>query len=317
MHFAHSLEGRDSSEWQPLQQHLQAVSSLTSSRAQKFGAEGLGALVGLLHDLGKYSREFQDYIAGKHSSPDHATAGARQISQLVSGESRQDRFAAMIGAYCIAGHHAGLPDWGGERALSDRLKKELPVLDPVWRSELAPAASNLLPKNFKWHADPTMFAFQLAMLGRMVFSCLADADFRDTECFYTEAKGERVDRDWPALPDIVDALLGRFDAYMAELQARPGNTTLKDLRADVLAHARGKATLPRGVFTLNVPTGGGKTLASLGFALAHAKAHGMDRIIFGIPFAGARIETRRKEYRSVERMSLPPQERGSKQGLQH
>src|SRR2546429_9803422 len=124
MHFAHSVEGQGLDTWQPLASHLQEVSILASSRGQKFGAARLAALVGLLHDLGKYSREFQDYISGNGKSPDHATAGAREILRLAPAAGA-DRFAALIGAYCIAGHHVGLPDWGGERALSDRLKKDL------------------------------------------------------------------------------------------------------------------------------------------------------------------------------------------------
>src|SRR5262249_55732466 len=108
--------------------------------------------------------------------------------------------------------------------------------------------------------------------------------YRDTENFYVTARGGRIDRDWAALSAVIDGLLARFDIYMASLQARPGNPRLNRLRADVLDHARRKAILPRGVFTLNVPTGGGKTLASLGFALAHAKMHGLDRIVYAIPF---------------------------------
>jgi CRISPR-associated endonuclease/helicase Cas3 len=126
--------------------------------------------------------------------------------------------------------------------------------------------------------------FQLAMFGRMLFSCLVDADFRDTECFYAKAEGKSVDRDWPAIPAIADRLIHRFDTHMACLAGKAGANPLVRLRADILAHARGKASLPRGVFTLDVPTGGGKTLASLGFALDHAKTHGMERIVYGIPF---------------------------------
>ena len=137
MFFAHSLEGQDQSKWQPLPYHLSAVSALTSSRAQKFGAERLGAVVGLLHDLGKYSTAFQAYIAGNGASPDHATAGAREIQALAAGAAA-NRLAAVLGAYCIAGHHSGLPNWRGERALSDRLKKPLPELDPAWQRELTP-----------------------------------------------------------------------------------------------------------------------------------------------------------------------------------
>jgi CRISPR-associated endonuclease/helicase Cas3 len=283
MHFAHSIEGRPQDAWQPLPTHLRAVSLETSLRAKKFGAERLGALVGLLHDLGKYAQEFQDYIAGRGQGPDHATAGAREILRLAAS-SGPDRIAALIGAYCIAGHHAGLANWGGERALSDRLEKQLPALDPVWLTEMAPEASKLFPSDFKPRNDKSLVAFQLGMLGRMVFSCLVDADFRDTECFYASDKGEQPDRHWPALSAIVDGLVDRFDAHMARIAANAGDRPLRALRADILAHARSKAALPRGVFTLDVPTGGGKTLASLGFALDHARTHGMDRIIYGIPF---------------------------------
>jgi CRISPR-associated endonuclease/helicase Cas3 len=283
MFFAHSLNDRGQDAWQPLTVHLRTVAHLASSRAEKFGAGRLGALIGLLHDLGKYARAFQDYIEGRGASPDHATAGAREI-QTLAAAAGSDRIAALIGAYCIAGHHSGLPNWKGERALSDRLEKILPALDPAWRHELVPEASELFPKGFKPHADTRRHAFQLAMFGRMLFSCLVDADFRDTEAFYAGADATRIDREWPALPAIVDGLIGRFDTYMTDLKAKAGDSPLGSLRADILAHARSKAALPRGLFTLDVPTGGGKTLASLGFALDHARTHGMDRIVYGIPF---------------------------------
>src|SRR6185312_16533052 len=127
-------------------------------------------------------------------------------------------------------------------------------------------------------------AFQLAMLGRMLFSCLVDADYRDTEKFYAAAEGNGVDRDWPALAATIDGLIARFDAHMADMAAGAAGSPLGSLRAEILGHARGKATLSRGVFTFGVPTGGGKTLASLGFALDHAKTHHMERIVYGIPF---------------------------------
>jgi CRISPR-associated endonuclease/helicase Cas3 len=281
--FAHSWNSEDRAKWQSLREHLENVSSLTATRARKFDAERLGALIGLLHDIGKYSIEFQKYIVGETTSPDHATAGAQEIQNLAAS-SGLERIAALIGAYCIAGHHSGLSNWSGERALSERLKKELPTLDPAWQRELAPDASVLFPKNFKPHDDKSRAAFQLAMFGRMVFSCLIDSDRRDTECFYSHIEGKPVDRNWPALPTIVDGLIARFDAHMASIQAGADESPLARLRADILAHARGKAVPPRGVFTLDAPTGGGKTLASLGFALDHARAHGMDRIVYGIPF---------------------------------
>jgi CRISPR-associated endonuclease/helicase Cas3 len=283
MFFAHSLEGWNRDAWQKLAEHLQAVSWLTSLRAEKFEAGRLGSLIGLLHDLGKYAPEFQDYIVGLGPSPDHTTAGAREIQKL-AGPTGADRFAALIGAYCIAGHHAGLSNWSGDRALSERLKKKLPALDPSWQNELEPVAHGLFPTNFKRHEDGSRAGFQLAMFGRMLFSCLVDADYRDTEGFYTGAKGGSVDRDWPILAAIVESLVARFDLHMAGMAAGRADAPLGLLRAEILAHARGKASQPRGVFTLNVPTGGGKTLASLGFALDHAKLHRMHRIVYGIPF---------------------------------
>lgn len=281
MFFAHSVEGQPKDTWQPLLEHLRQVSQLTSLRAAKFGAEHLGALIGLLHDLGKYAPAFQAYIEGRGMSPDHATAGAVEIQKLAVAA---ERLPCLLGAYCIAGHHSGLSNWTGDRALLDRLKKELPPLDQAWQRELTIEASGLFPKNFKPHPDKSFMALQLAMFGRMLFSCLVDADFRDTEAFYTHVKGQTVDRAWAALGDIVHDLIARFDAHMGRIQAGAADTALNRLRSDILAHARGKAALPRGVFTLDVPTGGGKTLVSLGFALDHAKAHGMDRIVYGIPF---------------------------------
>ncbi len=171
MFYAHSIAGRDRDAWQPLAAHLEAVSMLTSLRAGKFRAARLGAVIGLLHDLGQYAREFQDYIAGRGPSPDHATAGAREIQKLANTVG-PDRFATLIGAYCIAGHHAGLSNWRGDRALSERLKKQLPALDLAWQRELAPEAGGLFPAGFRWHEDGSHAGFQLAMLGRMLFSCL-------------------------------------------------------------------------------------------------------------------------------------------------
>jgi CRISPR-associated endonuclease/helicase Cas3 len=151
-----------------------------------------------------------------------------------------DRFAALIGAYCIAGHHAGLSNWRGERALSERLTKNLPALDSIWQQELAPEASDLFPAGFRWGADKTRAPFQLAMLGRMVFSCLVDADYSDTETFYAEAEGRSVDRSWPALAKIIDRLIARFDAHMKELEVAAGESPLGRLRADIRDHPRSK-----------------------------------------------------------------------------
>jgi len=283
MYFAHSVEDQDRARWQGLADHLLNVSELAAARSSKFGAGRLGALSGMLHDLGKYTEGFQAYIAGNGESVDHSTAGAQEVLRMVSG---QDRIAAQLAAYSIAGHHSGLPDRISETSsLSDRLKKALPPLAANWKNEISPDATTLSPLGFKLHIDqPSLRPFQLAMLGRMVFSCLVDADYVDTERFYAASRGETVDRDWQALTAIVSKLLVRFDDFMLNKQETSSETPINILRREILLHVREKAALPKGVFTLNVPTGGGKTLTSLAFALDHARIHGMDRIIYGIPF---------------------------------
>lgn len=279
MWYAHSLPDRGQLDWQLLSRHLRGVSALSAERGAKFGAERAAALAGLLHDLGKYTLEFQARLEGGESV-DHATAGAREIMGLAS--RADDRSIAEIVAHAIAGHHGGMPDSVGEASLDARVKRRLPALDPAWRDEIAPIADGLMPANFDWRVgEKTKLAYQMAFLGRIIFSCLVDADFRDTEEFYTGAKGESVPRDWPRLPDIADELLARFDRHMANKRA---DTPINVLRAQILNHVRSRATETRGLFTLTVPTGGGKTLASLAFALEHAKRHGLERIIYAIPF---------------------------------
>jgi CRISPR-associated endonuclease Cas3-HD len=211
MWYAHSLpDSGDKSRWQSLAFHLKGVEKLSGQSGAKFRAGKAAALAGLLHDLGKYTLEFQRRLEGA-DSVDHATAGAQEI--LALGAQAADRCIAEIIAHAIAGHHAGMPDSNGETSLDTRLKKQLPALDPVWREEIAPIAEGLTPEGFTWRSNGR--ASQLAFFGRMVFSCLVDADYRDTEAFYATVKGETVDRDWPCLRNNVDDYIARFDRYMA------------------------------------------------------------------------------------------------------
>lgn len=288
MFAAHSIEGRPESEWQPLAEHLRAVADLAAVRGAKFGAGGAAALAGLLHDLGKYSAAFQRRIRGSGASVDHATAGAQMVRDLAPGGI--DRGTAELLAYAIAGHHGGLPDREAESgSLSERLCKCIEPLDPSWRDEIRPISSGLFPEAFR--PEPGMLPFQLGFLGRMIFSCLVDADYRDTEAFYAAADGREVERDWPPLPEIVDRLLVALDSRFLAMQTAASASTVNRLRAEILTHVRSKAAEPPGRFTLTVPTGGGKTLASLAFALEHARHHRLDRIIYAIPFTSVIDQT--------------------------
>jgi CRISPR-associated endonuclease/helicase Cas3 len=242
-----------------------------------------------MHDIGKCSGAFQTYIGapegGRARGPDHSTAGAREV---VAG------FCAWPGhmlAAAIAGHHAGLPDF-------DSLKRRLDTSSiepyPGWQAEAGtlPAVQALSPT--KHFGLSPRRGFMQAFLTRMLFSCLVDADWIATERFYAGVHGEAVERgNFPG----VAALRDRLRAHMAGFRTaapRPVN----QLRNQVLDHAIGKAALPPGLFTLTVPTGGGKTLASLAFALEHAAHHGMRRVVMVIPYTSI-IEQTASVYRDA------------------
>lgn len=289
MYYAHSTERPDKSNWQILPDHLREVVALAMQFGDAFGAARAAALAGWLHDLGKYAEKFKLYIDGKGKSCDHSTAGAVAVLELVRSGS-EDGIMGELVAYGIAGHHAGLPDrtGGSGSSLNDRLKKKIPIVDPIWKTEVKMETSNLVPVNFSLRQDENRPHFQLALLGRMIFSCLVDADFLDTEEFYARVAGTPIDRKWPNLPGHTLRLISRLDAYMndkiARLSAVERDAPLNVLRGKILAHVRNQATMPKGVFTLDVPTGGGKTLASLAFALDHARTWGMTRIVYAAPF---------------------------------
>jgi CRISPR-associated endonuclease/helicase Cas3 len=274
--YAHSTELTDKADWQPLQQHLMQVGTLAADFARTFGGQVLADPAGRLHDLGKYTEPFQLRLEGKFRKVDHATWGARIAL---------DRYGPLFGhlmAYGIAGHHAGLANGkvGTIRtSLRDRLESPLPELLPAWQQELSlPEISELrLPEGFQPRPDRGMF--QLTLLARMLFSCLVDADFIDTDEFYRriESRPPRQREDSPSLL----ALRERLDIRLATFQA---DSEVNHLRADILTHVRKQSVHEPGLFSLTVPTGGGKTLASLAFALDHAIAHGLRRVIFVIPF---------------------------------
>jgi CRISPR-associated endonuclease/helicase Cas3 len=273
--------------------HLRGAEGLAARFARPFRAEKAARLAALFHDLGKYSQPFQARLRGAATPVDHSTAGARELHALAATlPDRWDQIMADLLAYAVAGHHGGLPD---RSSLTERLNDDIPPLDPVWRQEVSFDPRGLKPD---LQPHPSLMAFQLGFLGRMIFSCLVDADYQDTERFYDAANGTRSDRDWPRLPDVVGSLIAAFDAYMADKQSRAEDTSVNRLRRDILAHVRGQAAEQPGLFTLTVPTGGGKTLATLGFALDHARRHGLERVIYAIPFTSV-IEQTADTFRSV------------------
>ena len=275
--FAHSTPNPDRSDWQSLPEHLKSVGQGAGEFAAAFGAEALATVIGHLHDLGKYTLPFQARLCGDPRRVDHSTWGARIAQQ---------RFGSMgqLLAYGIAGHHAGLANGQGEgerTPLNERLMAQLPDLQAAWEKDIALPAQLIPPTAFKPYQTRDRHPFQLALLTRMLFSCLVDADFLDTECFYNAAEKRTDHRNTGSAPPTLEALRGQLDQHLGEFSA---NSDVNRLRAEVLRHVRQQAEHVPGLFSLTVPTGGGKTLASLAFALDHAIRHGLRRVIFVIPF---------------------------------
>lgn len=274
--YAHSGTKGDRSDWQKLEDHLVQVAALAAERAAHLGLAEAARLAGAFHDFGKNDPAFDRVLQGKGDRVDHSTAGGKLLCDRAT---RQTRFAAEALAQVILGHHAGLPDsFGTPAALSSRLSgfvDSIPkAVTAAAQVDLLPAANELLAK-----CRPGSLGFDMALAGRMVFSCLVDADFRDTEAFYGQT--DQNHRDWPTLEQVLPAMRAAFDTCMASFPASPA---LNELRGEILRHIRAQARRPPGLYTLTVPTGGGKTLASMGFALDHAAAHGHRRIIYAIPY---------------------------------
>lgn len=267
-----------------LEAHLRAVGDLAGEYASSFGASEWGRLAGLWHDLGKYSSAFQSYIAresgfdpeahieGGKGRVNHSSAGALHAVEKLGGKGR-------LLAYLIAGHHAGLPDWHSDEyalsALSQRLEdgRHLQAISNVIipRDVLHPAISPA--------AKPLGDKEGLALWLRMLFSCLVDGDFLDTEKFMDGKKAQPRGAFSP-----IEELLEKFDEWMTKLTADANPTPVNRVRAGVLRQCRERASDTPGLFSLTVPTGGGKTLSGLAFALMHAVRHQKRRIIYVIPY---------------------------------
>lgn len=274
-------------EWHEhhLDEHLRGVAMIAADFANHFGSSNWANIAGLWHDLGKYSMEFQRYIKtvsgydaeahieGAPGRVDHSTAGAIHAVRQFGAHGR-------ILAYLIAGHHAGLPDWNSAetrgKALSIRLGAEQNhLLDRI--------PTQIIPQQILIQTKPTTKlrggAEGLHLWLRMLFSCLIDADRLDTEAFMDEKNAAARS----GYCDIAD-LMTRFDKHMAAFSMSADNTPVNAVRADILRQCREKAVLAPGLFSLTVPTGGGKTLSGMAFALRHAIQHKKPRIIYVIPY---------------------------------
>ena len=274
--FAHSVENRPETEWETLEAHARRVAAAARRRADPFGAGDLAAALGLLHDHGKAKPAFQDKLRGTSADVPHSGEGARTFMGLVP--------MGRALAAAVAGHHGRLPD---PDRLADRIRTAQDLALPDWCG-----LPSLSPTVHLEHGTANSFPYRLQFLVRMLYGALTDADDRETGAFYAEAEGRSV----PDRADVItDAMRGTFDAHMATFG---GGGPVNGLRREVLRHARAMAAADPGLFTLTVPTGGGKTLTSLGFALDHALCHDMRRLIYVIPYTSI-VEQTADAFREV------------------
>jgi len=258
-----------------------------------------GELIGWWHDIGKFAPKWQAYLESKadpHQAEvmekiDHATAGAQHA---VSTHG----ILGHLLAFGIAGHHSGLLDSGAGNPLAGtqkgRLDKQVDFQPDDAPEELLKLPIPPLPDFLKCASGP-QHTFSLCLFVRMLYSCLVDADFLATESFMSAEKHRTRNQPPPKPLEAIKALL---DQHIARFGVPSPDDTVNRMRAEVVQNCREAAAKSPGLFTLTVPTGGGKTLSSLAFALEHAIRHGQQRIICVVPFTSI-IEQNAEVIRSI------------------
>ena len=286
-YYAHTTSDPSKIDWQPLQEHLQNVAALAAEYASAFGAGEWGAVAGLLHDLGKYSSDFQRRLEGCRDPVDHSTAGALEARKRLGGQSRPLE-------YVVAGHHGGLHDFYGFQppGLDEKLHNGGKLPDySAYHAEIE--IPSRLPVSSALRTILSDSPFSRAFFIRMLFSCLVDADSLDTERFADP--GRAAIR---GTYDPVDRLADTFFRDMDALTGSAAPTPINSLRQRIFEECLKMAERPPGLFTLTVPTGGGKTRASLAFALRHMQRYNLRQIVYVLPYTSI-IEQNAKVFRGI------------------
>jgi len=316
---------------QELYEHLEGVANLAKFHAGKIGMGDYGELLGLLHDVGKYSAEFQKYITdaikkdapqfnpdedeefedptGKKGKIDHSTAGAQFLSRK-NNLSNAHKILMQILSLSLVSHHSGLIDclttdnsgtWDSySRRLSkhenkthwqeclknvdERILKRIDAIlvDKSFTKPFEEKCRDILRSAPESNPHSAVAQFQLGLLVRFLFSILIDADRQDTaDSEKPKMAQHRQQGNYRSWDELIDRLENKYETFET-------NNRVDEIRTEISMHCLHAAQRPKGLFTLTVPTGGGKTLASLRFALHHAKhhvkEHSINRIVYVIPF---------------------------------
>ena len=327
-------------EIQTLETHLSEAGEICSAFASKIGLANVGLLLGLLHDFGKYSQKFQNYIKSaeglinqedeqwvdakkKKGTIDHSSAGAIYVFNALSKLARNKGYGELVGqimALCIASHHSGLIDVisldnvktfhkrmlkpeedtyfeecvgaapsaflsSVDSLIDTELVKSVIMLTRRFNEDFGPSqdcksSGQVAPSHKSEKHPPLQPYFHLGFLTRFLFSCLIDAD-RLNSAEFEEPERKQVRRnnagpvDWERATKALENKLQEFGG---------SEHYVNQIRAEIADNCLEKAIQAQGLYTLTVPTGGGKTYASLRYALNHAKKHNLDRIIYVIPF---------------------------------
>ncbi|MEI6647171.1 MAG: CRISPR-associated helicase Cas3' [bacterium] len=293
MIYAHSLADRPKTDWQSLSQHASSVASIGAEFSKVFSASDWGYTAGILHDVGKARKPFQDMLAGlrtKGKDTQHAVYGAKAAF---------DRGSLPL-AFAVAGHHAGLHDISDLQEAVDQIAADdsFVLSKTITDPNIYFPNENSLPKSVlnALNTSPQN-TLPLEYFTRMLFSCLIDADRLDS-AFWAGMGKDTAKLAIPSLPLDGVALLERVKDERERKRIANPNSSLSDIRNKIFDSAITAGDKPQGFFSLTVPTGGGKTLAAMAYALAHAKKHSLRRIIVVIPYLSI-IEQNAAEYRRI------------------
>ena len=269
-------------EVQTITEHLKNTAKLADDFAKVFGAGEYAKQLGLAHDIGKYSDAFQKRIWENAPKTDHATAGAQEVLTI-----NKENAVGMVAAYCIAGHHSGLLNGGSCHDTSDTAVSLYARRNKSLKDDYRKYAKEISLSPMNSHPDMQFLSapgagrnyFSLAFWTRMLFSCLVDADYLDTELFADYGISNRKSG------ESIEQLKVRLDRYINDKKLLNGSKGINMLRSNILHNCievgkHGTDSL----YSLTVPTGGGKTIASMAFALNQALALKKSRIIYVIPY---------------------------------